>query len=111
MNHTVLSLSEAVSEFYNVPLETILSKTRKREFIHARQVLLYLIRKRTWKYCVEIAEIFPNLYNDHSGISRATKKIWQELKYPNIFPTQEEITMILELSLEKAKKKDQLKVA
>lgn len=111
MNHTVDTLCQAVSEFYGVPLENMLSKSRKRAWVHARQVLIYLIRKRTWHYCTDMVKMFPNVYADHTGYSQATTQIKRELSLPHIFPTQEEITMILELSLEKAKKKDQLKVA
>jgi chromosomal replication initiation ATPase DnaA len=108
MKHTSESILIAGSEFYNIPVYTISNKARKRHIVHARYVIMYLIRKRVFVKYREMSEIFPDLYSDHTGFVHAIKQIKRELTLPKVFSTQEEIAYILQLSFQKSR---QLEVA
>jgi chromosomal replication initiator protein len=72
------SIIDAVSKFYSVTNKDLVSKSRKKELVKPRQVVMYLLRS-------EIEMSFPNIGQelggrDHSTAMHACKKILQEIK-------------------------------
>mgnify|MGYP003390817531 FL=1 len=72
------SIIDAVSKFYSVTNKDLVSKSRKKELVKPRQVVMYLLR-------AEIEMSFPNIGQelggrDHSTAMHACKKILKEIK-------------------------------
>lgn len=68
----------AVSRFFNITKDEILSKNRKRELVLPRQIAIYLIREQTNKSFPEIGKIMGG--KDHTTIIHAEKKIIDLIK-------------------------------
>lgn len=68
----------AVSKFFNITKDEILSKNRKRELVLPRQIAIYLIREQTNKSFPEIGKIMGG--KDHTTIIHAEKKIIDLIK-------------------------------
>ena len=72
------SIIEAVSKFYDTNIKDITGKSRKKELVKPRQIVMYLMRK-------EINTSFPTIGNelggrDHTTAMHACNKISQEIK-------------------------------
>ncbi len=63
----------AVSEFYSVPEQKLLKKTRNRKLSLARQVAMYLIRQICNLPLTKIGEIFN--VSDHTSVLYAIRKV------------------------------------
>jgi chromosomal replication initiator protein len=68
----------AVSEFYSVPEQKLLKKTRNRKLSLARQVAMYLIRQICNLPLTKIGEIFN--VSDHTSVLYAIRKIDKLIK-------------------------------
>lgn len=68
----------AVSKFFNITKDEILSKNRKRELVLPRQIAIFLIREQTNKSFPEIGKIMGG--KDHTTIIHAEKKIIDLIK-------------------------------
>lgn len=86
---TYKAITAVVSEFYNTKEKEILSKNRRKELAHARQVIMYAMR-----------EIIHNSYpligktlggRDHTTVMHACNKIAEKLKKDEVFREEFEI--------------------
>jgi chromosomal replication initiator protein len=64
---------KAVCEWYSISREKIMEQKRKREVVEARQVAMYLLRRRTHMTLVEIGDFFNG--RDHTTVVHSIQKI------------------------------------
>lgn len=74
---TVDTVFEKVSSFYNVPIEEIRGKKRKKEISSARHIAIYILREKTALSLNEIGAVFADL--DHTSVLYAYNKICDEI--------------------------------
>ncbi len=81
----------AVSNYYEIPISKIKSKTRKAEVVKARQMYFYMARVLT---TYSLSKIADNVYRDHATALHGIKTIQNELEiYKEL---QEDIEIIEE---------------
>lgn len=72
-------VAEIVSEYYKIPVPIIRHKTKKREVVQARQIIMTLMRKHTPNSLQSIADYFEGKKNgnrkDHTTVIHAVKVI------------------------------------
>ncbi len=83
---------QAVSDFYQIPIKQILSKSRKKELTKARQIIMYILREDLDMPYLAIGEKIGQ--RDHTTIIYAYEKIKKELKNNPLI--EEEINLIKE---------------
>lgn len=66
-------IQKVVSEYFNVPIELILSKTRKREIVQARQVAMYFSKNLTKSSLTTIGAKIGG--KDHATVLHACKTV------------------------------------
>lgn len=66
-------ISEVVADFYNVTHEDLLKQSRKKEYVHPRQIAMYIIRKELETSLPSIGEFFGG--RDHTTVIHAIDKI------------------------------------
>ncbi len=66
-------IQQTVSEYFKVPLETLKSKTRKRDVVQARQISMYLSKKFTENSLKVIGQHFGG--RDHSTVIHACQAV------------------------------------
>ncbi len=69
---------EVVSSYYNIPIKDVIGKSRKKELVRPRQVIMYLLRE-------EIGTSYPSIGEelggrDHTTAIHAYNKIKKEIK-------------------------------
>lgn len=74
----VESIMNHCSQFYQISIEEIIGKKRKKEIVHARQVAMYLTRELTELSFPKIGEAFGN--KNHTTVIHAYEKIADDLK-------------------------------
>jgi chromosomal replication initiator protein len=74
----VKTIQRAVSQHFDIPIETLKAKTRISRVVRARQVAIYITRELTDISLVQIGKNFGG--RDHSTILHACKKIERELE-------------------------------
>ncbi|MCY4419427.1 MAG: chromosomal replication initiator protein DnaA [Cytophagales bacterium] len=67
-----------VAGYFHVSVEDMLSKSRRKEWVIARQIAMYLAKAHTSHTVVSLGKNFGN--RDHSTISHAVRKIQKEMK-------------------------------
>ena len=84
-NHplTVDDILEAVCQRYNVSQQNVFSKSRKRDFVLARQVSMYLAQKFTKMPTARIGQLIGG--RDHSTVIHSCSAIEQRLKIDKAF--------------------------
>ena len=70
---TVDKIQNTVSNFYNIPLNEMLSQRRSRPLARPRQIAMYLAKKMTTRSLPEIGRRFAN--RDHTTVIHAVKTI------------------------------------
>lgn len=76
-------ISNIVEEYFNINREKLREKTREREVVHPRQVVMYFSRKYTNKSLAAIGWEFGG--KDHATVSHACKTVENEIdRYPRI---------------------------
>ncbi|MBQ0030140.1 MAG: chromosomal replication initiator protein DnaA [Paludibacteraceae bacterium] len=81
-------IKEAVCNYYNVGVDDIQTKSRKRDVAQARQVAMYLARKLTKKSLSTIGQEIGN--RDHATVLHACKTV------ENLIETEKEMSISLE---------------
>jgi len=95
---TVDNIKVAVAESLNVPVDKLQAKTRKREFVIARQLAMYLVKNLTSKSLKNIGEAFGG--RDHSTVIYSCKTVGDMMDVDESFKkTVNEIEKKLTLSL------------
>ena len=89
---TPQSVLKSVSEFYNISLNDILKRSRKKEVVKPRQMAMYLLREETKLSFPEIGQKLGG--RDHSTVIHAYEKIKTEEETDEL--TKQEIVMIKE---------------
>ncbi len=69
---------EIVADFYNVRPEDLLKQSRKKEYVHPRQIGMYIIRKELETSLPSIGELFGG--RDHTTVIHAIDKIERVMK-------------------------------
>ena len=84
-NHplTVDDILETVCQRYNVSQQNVFSKSRKRDFVLARQVSMYLAQKYTKMPTARIGQLIGG--RDHSTVIHSCSAIEQRLKIDKAF--------------------------
>ena len=80
---TVDEIVDKVCEFYNVPVEEVGGKSRKRNFVVARQVSMYLAQKHTNMPAARIGKLIAG--RDHSTVLHSCEKVEERMKIDNHF--------------------------
>jgi chromosomal replication initiator protein len=62
-----------VCDFYNIPVEAVKSKTRKREIVQARQIAMYFTKDLTKSSLKNIGIFFGG--RDHSTVIHACQTV------------------------------------
>jgi len=95
---TVDNIKVAVAEEMNIPIEKLQAKTRKREFVIARQLAMYLVKNLTNKSLKNIGEAFGG--RDHSTVIYSCKTVGDMMDVDESFKkTVHDIEKKLTLSL------------
>lgn len=76
-NPTPERIMEAVSNYFYVPVEQIISQNRSKDIAYARQMSMYLIRHELEYSFPDIAKIFKR---DHTTVIHACNKIEEDRK-------------------------------
>ncbi len=89
-NISIKDVIRLVSEFYNVDEESVYDKTRKKEVVKPRQVIMYILRE-------DLSVSFPSIGEkmggrDHTTVIHSCEKVKEEIKTNPIL--MEEITQI-----------------
>jgi chromosomal replication initiator protein len=71
-------IAEIVADFYNVSPEDLLKQSRKKEYVHPRQIAMFLIRRELETSLPSIGEFFGG--RDHTTVIHAIDKIDRYLK-------------------------------
>ncbi len=84
-NHplTIDDILEKVCQHYGVTQQNVFSKSRKREFVQARQVSMYLAQKHTKMPSARIGKLIGG--RDHSTVIHSCTAIEQRLKTDKAF--------------------------
>ena len=64
---------EVVADFYNVTVEDLTRKSRKKEYVNPRQIAMYVIRKELETSLPMIGELFGG--RDHTTVIHAVDKV------------------------------------
>ena len=81
---------EIVSKYYNIKPSDIRSKSRSKNIVTARKIVIYLARTLTPNSMPSLANYFG--MKDHSTVSKAMKSIQEEInKNPNFKTIIEEL--------------------
>lgn len=83
---------KSVSDFYNLPLQDITKRSRKKEVVRPRQIAMYLMREETKSSFPEIGQRLGG--RDHSTVIHAYEKI--KLEEENNEITKQELVLIKE---------------
>jgi chromosomal replication initiator protein len=66
-------IQKLVCDFYNIPVEAVKSKTRKREIVQARQIAMYFTKDLTKASLKNIGIFFGG--RDHSTVIHACQTV------------------------------------
>ena len=80
---TIDDIVETVCSHYNVTVTQVNSKSRKREYVVARQVTMYLAQKLTKMPASRIGKLVGN--RDHSTVIHSCSKVEERLKIDSDF--------------------------
>ena len=80
---TIDDIVETVCNHYNVTVTAVNSKSRKREYVVARQVTMYLAQKYTKMPASRIGKLVGN--RDHSTVIHSCSKVEELLKIDSAF--------------------------
>ena len=81
---------ENVAKYYNIKPSEIRSKSRSKNIVTARKIVIYLARTLTPNSMLSLADYFD--MKDHSTVSKAMKSIQEEInKNPNFKTIIEEL--------------------
>ncbi len=83
---------KTVADFFNINMEDLKGKVRKKEIANPRQIAMYLIREEINQSYPKIAEIIGK--KDHTTIIHAYQKIKKEIKENET--TQQQVNLIRE---------------
>lgn len=75
---TIDDIVETVCHYYNVTVTAVNSKSRKRDYVVARQVTMYLAQKYTKMPASRIGKLVGN--RDHSTVIHSCSKVEERLK-------------------------------
>ena len=78
---TVDKIQNVVSNYFNIPLNEMLSQRRSRPLARPRQIAMFLSKKMTARSLPEIGRRFAN--RDHTTVIHAVKKIDELMKKDN----------------------------
>lgn len=78
MNDIIVCIIEAVSKEYNLTKEILISRQKDEKVTEARNIAIYLCRKKTDCSAIEIGECFGN--SDHTTIVHAEKSVQQKME-------------------------------
>ncbi len=89
-NISIKDVIKIVSEFYNVEEESVYDKTRKKEVVKPRQVIMYILRE-------DLSISFPSIGEkmggrDHTTVIHSCEKVKEDIKTNPVL--MEEITQI-----------------
>ncbi|RYG45755.1 MAG: chromosomal replication initiator protein DnaA [Chitinophagaceae bacterium] len=70
---TIENIQKMVCEYYNLPYDRLLAKTRKREVVQARQITMYLAKKFTKSSLKNIGEHFGGF--DHTTVIHSCQTV------------------------------------
>jgi chromosomal replication initiator protein len=89
-NISIKDVIRLVSEFYNVDEESVYDKTRKKEVVKPRQVIMYILRE-------DLSVSFPSIGEkmggrDHTTVIHSCEKVKEEIKTNPVL--MEEISQI-----------------
>lgn len=89
-NTSIKDVIKIVSDFYNISEESVYDKTRKKEVVKPRQVIMYILRE-------DLSVSFPSIGDkmggrDHTTVIHSCEKVKEELKTNSIL--MEEISQI-----------------
>ncbi|NCX96696.1 MAG: chromosomal replication initiator protein DnaA [Chitinophagia bacterium] len=80
---TIANIQKLVCDFYNVPYDKLLTKTRKREIVLARQITMYLAKKYTKNSLKSIGEHFGGF--DHTTVIHSCQTVENLMDSDNIY--------------------------
>ena len=87
-NHplTIDDILEKVCQHYNVPQQSVFSKSRKRDYVQVRQVSMYLAQKYTKMPAGRIGQLIGG--RDHSTVIHSCNTVEQRLKVDQAFSAE-----------------------
>ncbi len=95
---TVDFIQQLVAEYFNVPVEKLASKTRKRQVVIARQLSMYLAKKLTGKSLKAIGQTFGG--RDHSTVIYSCRTVESLMDTDQVFKGKvEDLEKKIRLSL------------
>jgi len=87
------NILNTVAEYYDVPIESVYSRSRKLKAVKVRQIYFYLAFFVAGKRVIEIGDL---LDNDHATVVHGKTKIQNEIKlYPDLYSEIQELTFLI----------------
>jgi chromosomal replication initiator protein len=80
---TIESIQRMVCEYYSVPFDKLLQKTRKREIVQARQITMYLAKAFTKNSLKTIGEHFGG--RDHTTVIHSCQTVKDLMDTDSLF--------------------------
>ncbi|MCD8495145.1 MAG: hypothetical protein LRY46_03555 [Candidatus Pacebacteria bacterium] len=95
-NISVEHIVKVVTDFYNIEAQSIYDKTRRKEIVHSRQVIMYLMRE---DFNISFPAIGRKLGGrDHTTVIHSHARIRDDIaKEPHIAQEIEQIRSILSM--------------
>lgn len=79
---SIKDVIKIVSDFYNIPEEDVLNKTRRKEVVRPRQVMMYILRE---DFSISYPTIGDKLGGrDHTTVIHSCEKIKKDIKVDNV---------------------------
>ena len=81
--HTIKNIRDLVCEYFKLPTESLLSKSRKREVVQARQIAMYFSKQLTKESLTTIGNTIGQ--RNHATVLHACKTVKDLIETDKIF--------------------------
>ena len=85
-------IASLVAEFYNISMEDLVKQSRRKEYVHPRQIAMFIARKELESSFPTIGDFFGG--RDHTTVMHAVEKIENEISGKESF--KQEMDLILD---------------
>ncbi len=89
---SIRKIASLVAEFYNITVDDLIKQSRRKEYVHPRQVAMFLARKELESSFPSIGDFFGG--RDHTTVIHAVEKINTEIKEKESF--KQELDLLLD---------------
>ena len=85
---SLAALTKAVTQYYNIEIEILRKRGRKKTVVEARNILCFLLRKHTALTLQDVADYFSPAITDHTTVIHAVESIKGQLSLKHDNPVK-----------------------